>query len=210
LRTIAGYAEMLREAQMSRLDDEGRHMIERIIAGGRKMDRLILDILEYSRAERLTRKDTLVDMTKIAAQTAHDLQATYPQATFSAGELPKITADLTMVRQILANLIGNAFKFSSKSAAPRIEVGATMVNGVHEFYIRDNGAGFDQRYSGKLFNLFQRMHTEDDFPGTGVGLAMVKRLIEIHGGRISAESVPGEQTTFRFTLAAETPDVLAA
>jgi light-regulated signal transduction histidine kinase (bacteriophytochrome) len=146
-------------------------------------------------------------MAKLTAKVAQDLTPGYPQATFTADNLPQISADATMVEQILANLIGNAFKFSSRRSDARIEVGATTVNGIPEFFVRDNGAGFNQQYAGKLFNLFQRMHSEQEFPGTGVGLATVKRLIEIHGGRISAESVPGEHTIFRFTLA---PDAVAA
>ncbi|NBR28338.1 MAG: response regulator [Betaproteobacteria bacterium] len=205
LRTIAGYAEMLGEAQASQLSDEGRHMLDRIIAGARKMDRLIQDILDYSKAERLIRRDVPIDMAKLVPEVAQDLASQYPGATFEAvGELPKISADLTMVRQILANLIGNAFKFSSKRSSPRIEVGANIINGVPEFFVRDNGAGFNQKYATKLFHLFQRMHSEQEFPGTGVGLALVKRLIEFHGGRISAESEPDVKTVFRFTLAPET------
>jgi len=204
LRTIAGYAEMLNEAQASQLNDDGRHMLDRIIAGARKMDRLIQDILDYSKAERLTRRDVPIDMAKLVPEVAQDLAAQYPGAVFAAvGELPKISADLTMVKQILANLIGNAFKFSSKRSDPKIEFGANIVNGVPEFFVRDNGAGFNQKYAAKLFNLFQRMHSEQEFPGTGVGLALVKRLIEFHGGRISAESEPDVQTVFRFTLAPE-------
>ena len=182
-------------------------MLDRIIAGARKMDRLIQDILDYSRAERMTRRDVPIDMAKLVPEVVQDLASQYPGAVFTAGELPRITADLTMVKQILANLIGNAFKFSSKRADPRIEVGASIVNGVPEFYVRDNGAGFNQKYAGKLFNLFQRMHSEQEFPGTGVGLALVKRLIEFHGGRISAESEPDIATEFRFTLA---PDAVPA
>jgi two-component system sensor histidine kinase/response regulator len=205
LRAIAGYAEMLNETRSAQLGDEGRHMLDRIIAGARRMDRLIQDILDYSKAERMTRNDTLVDVANIARQVAQDLRATYPGAAFTLGELPRITADRTMVQQIFANLIGNAFKFSSRRSDATIEVGAASVNGVPEFYVRDNGAGFNQKYAGKLFNLFQRMHSEQEFPGTGVGLALVKRLVDFHGGRISATSVPGQQTVFRFTLAPETP-----
>jgi light-regulated signal transduction histidine kinase (bacteriophytochrome) len=181
-------------------------MLERVIAGARKMDRLIKDILEYSRVERLKRKGSVIDMAALAKHIAEDQLVAHPQAQFVLGDLPKITADATMVQQILSNLIGNAFKFSAKRADARIEIGAVSVNGTPEFFVRDNGVGFNQKYSGKLFNLFQRMHSESEFAGTGVGLAVVKRLIEHHGGRVSAESVPDEQTTFRFTLA---PDSVA-
>jgi len=205
LRAVAGYAEMLNESQAAKLDDEGRHMLDRIMAGAHKMDRLIQDILDYSRSERLIRKDTLLDMKMLATQIVEELRPAYPAAAFSLGELPGVTADRTMAQQILANLIGNACKFSAKRSDPHIEVGASVVNGVTEFFVRDNGAGFNQKYAGKLFNLFQRMHSEQEFAGTGVGLALVKRLVDFHGGRVGAESVPGALTTFRFTLAPDAP-----
>jgi signal transduction histidine kinase len=207
LRAITGYAKMLAAAESAKLGDEGRHMLDRIIAGAQKMDRLIQNVLEYSRAERLQRRDTQVDMAKLVAKIAQDLQADYPRATFVANDLPQISADATMAQQILVNLIGNAFKFSSRRSDARIEVGVTEVNGIPEFFVRDNGAGFDQQYAGKLFKLFQRMHSEQEFAGTGVGLAVAKRLIDHHGGRIRADSVAGVETTFRFTLA---PDAAAA
>jgi len=205
LRAISGYAEMLTETEGASLSAEGRHMLDRVKAGARKMDQLIKDILEYSRVERLQRKDSSIDMAALAAQVAQDQQVAYPAAKFVQGDLPRITADATMVQQILSNLIGNAFKFSAQREGAVIEIGATTVNGVPEFFVNDNGAGFNQRYAGKLFSLFQRMHSEQEFAGTGVGLAVVKRLVEHHGGHISADSVPGERTTFRFTLA---PDVV--
>ncbi len=205
LRTISGYAEMLGESLAAQLNDEDRHILERIIAGARKMDRLILDILEYSRTERLKRKDSMIDMTVMANQVAQEASVTYPTVTFIIGDLPQVNSDQTMVRQIFANLIGNACKFSAKRTDPRVEVGVSVSKGTAEFYVRDNGAGFNLRYAGKLFNLFQRMHSEQEFAGTGLGLAIVKRLIDFHGGRIQSESVPDQQTTFRFTLAPDTP-----
>ena len=205
LRTISGYAEMLGESLAAQLNDEDRHILERIIAGARKMDRLILGILEYSRTERLKRKDSMIDMTVMANQVAQEASVTYPTVTFIIGDLPQVNADQTMVRQIFANLIGNACKFSVKRTDPRVEVGVSEPNGTAEFYVRDNGAGFNLRYAGKLFNLFQRMHSEQEFAGTGLGLAIVKRLIDFHGGRIQSESVPDQQTTFRFTLAPDMP-----
>ena len=210
LRAISGYAEMLGEAEADRLTEDGRHMLERVIAGARKMDKLIKDILEYSRVERLKRRDSVIDMAALTRQIAEEQLVTYAQAQFVMGDLPAVNADATMVQQILTNLISNAFKFSAKRSDARIEVGATMINGTPEFYVKDNGAGFNQKYAGKLFTLFQRMHSESEFAGTGVGLAVVKRLIEHHGGRISAESVPGEQTVFRFTLAPDLAAIAAA
>ena len=206
LRTISGYADMLAESLGAGLNEDDRQLLERIIAGARKMDRLIQDILEYSRTERMKRKDSLVDIKSLAGQVAQELATSYPAVTFVIGELPQLNADPTMVKQIFANLLGNACKFSAKRSDPRVEIGVTTSNGVSEFYVRDNGAGFNQRYAGKLFNLFQRMHSEQEFAGTGLGLAIVKRLIDFHGGRIQVESVQDQQTTFRFTLEADKTD----
>jgi light-regulated signal transduction histidine kinase (bacteriophytochrome) len=114
--------------------------------------------------------------------------------------LPVVDADRAMLRQILENLIGNAFKYSARSEHPSIQIEVQPLAGETVFHIRDNGVGFDMQYAGKLFGMFQRMHTEGQFPGTGVGLAIVKRLIERHDGRIWAESEVGRGTIFFFTL----------
>jgi light-regulated signal transduction histidine kinase (bacteriophytochrome) len=207
LRAVSGFAGMLARSEADRLTDSGRKLLDRVITGALKMDRLIVDILEYSRTERATRKDTSVDIAKVAVRIAQDIAITYPHSQFTVGPMPRITADATMVQQILSNLIGNAFKFSARREDPHIEIGATEGDGAIEFYVRDNGAGFNMAYAGKLFKLFQRMHSEEEFPGSGVGLAVVKRLVECHGGHIRVESTPQVQTTFRFTLA---PDVNTA
>jgi signal transduction histidine kinase len=204
LRIINGYAKMLDESESANLSPEGRALLERIVASAQKMDHLIVDILEYSRVERAQRKDSEIDMAALAGQIVQEQKTAYPNAQFSIGELPRVTADPTMVKQIFTNLIGNACKFSAKRSDPKIEIGATPVGGVLEFYVRDNGVGFDSAYAGKLFGVFQRLHSYQEFPGTGIGLSVVKRLVEHHHGRVSAESVPGEQTCFRFTLAAGT------
>jgi light-regulated signal transduction histidine kinase (bacteriophytochrome) len=113
-----------------------------------------------------------------------------------------VSGDPAMLRQILANLIGNACKFSSQREQPLIEVGSLQQGGETVFFVRDNGAGFDMRYAGKLFGMFQRMHRESQFPGTGVGLAVVKRLVERHRGRVWAEAQPDKGAVFYFTLSA--------
>jgi len=201
LRIINGYTKMLEESEAANLSPEGRALLERIMASAQKMDRLIVDILEYSRVERAQRKDSRVDMAALAGQIVQEQKASYPNAQFTIGELPQITADATMVKQIFTNLIGNACKFSAKRTDPKIEIGATPVDGSLEYYVRDNGVGFDSNYAGKLFGVFQRLHSYQEFPGTGIGLSVVKRLVEHHNGRVGAESVPGVQTTFHFTLA---------
>jgi signal transduction histidine kinase len=124
----------------------------------------------------------------------------WPGATIAVGPLPTVGGDANMLRQIFANLLGNAFKFSAGRADARVEVGARRLEDGNEIFVRDNGAGFDPAYAGKLFGLFQRLHTESEFAGTGVGLAIVKRLVKRHGGDVRAESVPGGWTTISFTL----------
>ena len=201
LRVINGYAKMLEESEAQNLSVDGRVLLERIMAGAQKLDQLIIDILEYTRAERAQRKDSFVNMTTLAMQIAQEQKAAHPDAQFTIGELPGVTADAAMAKQIFSNLIGNACKFSSKRSDPKIEIGATIIDDVTEYFVRDNGAGFDSTYAGKLFGMLQRMHSYQDFPGSGIGLSVVKRLVEHHQGRVGAESTPGVQTTFYFTLA---------
>ncbi len=116
------------------------------------------------------------------------------------GELPSARGDPALLRQVWANLLGNAIKYSGGSAAPRIEIGGSRHQGMIEYVVRDNGVGFDMRHAGRLFEAFQRLPTAGGFEGSGVGLAIVQRIVRRHGGTISAESVPGKGATFRFTL----------
>jgi light-regulated signal transduction histidine kinase (bacteriophytochrome) len=123
-----------------------------------------------------------------------------PQAEVVLGELPHVKGDESMLRQVWANLISNALKYSSKVERPEISIGTVDANGQTAFFVKDNGAGFNMAYAGKLFELFRRMHSQDDFPGTGAGLAIAKRILERHDGDIWAESEPGKGATFYFTL----------
>jgi len=129
-----------------------------------------------------------------------ELAPTCPNSHISAGPLPVVQADPTLMGQVFSNLIGNALKFSARQSAPRVEIGMQEGPDGIEIFVRDNGVGFDAAQLDKLFAPFQRLHRAEDFAGTGVGLSIVKRLIERHGGRIRAESTPGERTTFAFTL----------
>jgi light-regulated signal transduction histidine kinase (bacteriophytochrome) len=164
------------------------------------MGELIDDVLEYSRVTRIDRKLEMVDMGEVAAEVAARLAAPYPDTRVSIGPLGHARADLAMVRQILENLIGNAFKYSAKVAAPAIHIDAEPVDGAIWYRIADNGVGFDMRYADRLFGMFQRMHPAADFAGTGVGLAIVKRLVERHGGQIEGDASPDAGATFRFHL----------
>src|SRR6185369_10136588 len=142
----------------------------------------------------------VVRLDVMVAEIVAELHYAWPATRVGIGHLPEVYADAAMLRQVLANLIGNALKFSGGRADAQMEVEANTVDNVTEVWVRDNGAGFDMAFGYKLFTLFQRLHSEAEFPGTGVGLAIVRRLVSRHGGSVRAESVPGGWTTFSFTL----------
>ena len=146
-----------------------------------------------------------MDVKRLAETIFADLSSAPDQkpARLICGPLPQAWADAAMLRQVLANLLGNALKYSSQREQPVVEIGATPGEGVHTFFVRDNGIGLDVACAAKLFEPFQRFHSPSDFPGTGVGLAIVKRIVERHGGRIWAESQPDAGATFFFTLPAK-------
>jgi signal transduction histidine kinase len=175
-------------------------MLDRIVANSSKLGALIEEILEYSRAAQKPLHRAPVDLGKLARSIATEMAGDHPAARVDVAALPLVEGDATMLHQVLQNLVGNALKFSAGRSAPRVEVGCSREGDEDVFFVRDNGAGFDMRYADKLFGMFQRMHSESQFPGTGVGLAIVKRLIERHGGRIRAESAPEAGATFYFTV----------
>ena len=200
LRAINGFARLLYENEYERLGEEARHMLERIQHGSNRMGELIDDLLDYSRAARVSLAPRAVDLDHLARDVAAELGEAYPAARFEVAPLPVIKGDSILLRQVLENLVGNALKYSSRRERPLIEIGCRAGNGAVEVFVKDNGAGFDMRYAGKLFGMFQRLHTDRDFPGTGVGLAICKRIVELHGGSIRAESAPDAGATFYFSL----------
>ncbi|MDO8932503.1 MAG: ATP-binding protein [Rhodocyclaceae bacterium] len=198
LRAIAGYSQVLIEDESERLSADGRGTLNRIIKNSNRMAELIDDILDYSRASRRELNRQPVDLDALARVVAAELAN--DRVRMQIGSLPTVSGDPTMLRQVLQNLIGNAVKFSSQREHAQVDIGCRQENGETVFFVRDNGAGFDMRYAGKLFGMFQRLHAESEFTGTGVGLAIVKRLIERHGGRIWAAAEPDKGATFSFTL----------
>jgi len=200
LRAINGYAHLLLEDSRDRWTAEERDFLNRVVRAANRMGQLIDDILEFSRVSRAEMKMAQVDMHGLAQACLDEQAGDYPAARIVLGPLPPAFGDETALRQVFANLIGNALKYSSKQEAPRIEIGAQEQEGETAYYVRDNGAGFSMEYAQRLFGVFQRMHTDAEFPGTGIGLAIVKNIVERHGGRVWAESVKGEGATFRFTL----------
>ena len=215
LAAIASFTGYLQQTEASALSEGGRHKLGRIAAGAERMERMIGDILACSRAERAEMQRRRIDLEPLVAEVVAELKDGWPATSVTIGQLPSVHADAAMLRLVLCNLIGNALKFSGGRADAQVEIFATRVSRrAVEVTVRDNGAGFDMAYSGKLFGLFQRLHSESEFPGTGVGLAIVKRLVSRHGGAVRAESVAGGWTTFSFTLgpgsAVEANDVARA
>lgn len=200
LRAIDGYARMLEEQSGERLDAEGRRLLGVVRSSSRRMGRLIEDLLEFSRLGQLEPAKTRVDMAALVRQVAEEFSATFPQAVVTIGALPEAIADPALMRQVWVNLLGNALKYSASAVPPRIEVGASAGVADTAYWIRDNGVGFDMRHAGKLFRVFQRLHRQDDFPGTGVGLAIVQRIVARHGGRVWADAKPGEGACFSFSV----------
>ena len=200
LRAINGFASILSANEMMALSPAGQDLLGRVVANATRMTQLIDDMLEFSRVTRATLKGTNVDLHNLAKQVAEELRDINPAAEVEIGPLPAVNGDRAMLRQVLANLMGNALKYSARKDQPRIEVGATSSEGETIYFVRDNGAGFDMRYAGNMFKLFRRLHRESEFPGTGVGLVIVKRIIERHGGKVWAESTLGEGACFHFTL----------
>ncbi|CAG0969351.1 partial Phytochrome-like protein cph1, partial [Rhodocyclaceae bacterium] len=203
LRALNGYARIIQEDEAARLSQEGKDMLARIWVNAERMGSLIDDILQFSRVGRTEMSLAPVDMTALAAGVIEELRAEYPAAAVQLEQIPAARCDEAMLRQVWINLIGNALKFSSRLERPEVVIGSEVVDGATAYFVRDNGAGFDMANAGHLFGVFQRLHAATEYPGTGAGLAIVKRIVERHGGRIWAESVPDKGATFRFTLAAE-------
>ncbi|HSZ08920.1 MAG TPA: response regulator [Steroidobacteraceae bacterium] len=202
LRSMDGFAGILESEFADQLGEEGRRIIGVIRSGSRRMDELIVSLLEFSRAGRGALELDRVDMTMLAESAAAETKAlhTRPQALIEISDLPAIDADAILIRQVWCNLIGNAMKYSAKRELPKISVSGHVADREVIYEVEDNGAGFDMRYADKLFGVFQRLHSSDDFAGTGVGLAIVHRIIARHGGRIWAQGSPDAGACFRFAL----------
>lgn len=200
LRSINCFSHLLAQGERERLSTDGHRMLARIETAGARLDRLIDSILDYSRAGLRDMVRRPVALRALAQEVFESLHPQYPHAQLIMGDLPTIAGDPTMLRQVLENLIGNALKFSVGATQPIVEINSRTADGEVIYYVRDNGVGFDPHYTDQLFGMFRRLHNDREFPGTGVGLAIVKRLIERHGGRIWPQSQPGSGATFFFTL----------
>ena len=207
LRHVAGFSDKLARHLGDAADEKSRHYMEVISSSARRMASLIDDLLVYSRLGRSALRLQAVDMQSLVAETRAILDAnvqsenTGHRVDWHIAPLPVLIADENMMRQLWMNLMGNAVKYSTKREVAKIQIGyEPMPDGGHYFTVRDNGAGFDMDYSGKLFGVFQRLHKVSEYPGTGIGLASVRRVLARHGGRVWAEGVVDEGATFHFVL----------
>ena len=202
LRIIDGFGQILLDDYVKVLDEEGKRTIKVIIDNTRKMGQLIDDLLRFSKLGRSEIRISTVNMNELVDDVFNELRTTgfSTTSTFNRHNLNTADCDRNLLKQVWINLISNAIKYSSGTVNPIIEIGMMKNTDKNVFYIRDNGAGFDMQYAHKLFGVFQRLHTEEQFSGTGVGLALVKRIIVRHEGTIWAESEIGNGATFYFTL----------
>jgi signal transduction histidine kinase len=210
LRHIAGYSRVLSQDYGSQLDAEGRRYLEKLVDGAQKMGHLVDDLLNLSKVRRQELSLEAVPLDSLLRQVVKELapECSGREIEWRIGDLFGAECDPGLMKQVFVNLVSNAVKYTRKRKHAVIEVGQTMLNDEHVVFVRDNGAGFEMQYVGKLFGVFQRLHKAGDFEGTGVGLAIVQRIIRKHGGRIWAEAELDRGATFFFTLG--TPEISPA
>jgi light-regulated signal transduction histidine kinase (bacteriophytochrome) len=202
LRAIDGFTRILLEDYESSLDAEGMRVCNVVRDEAHRMGELIDSLLTLSRLGRAEMQTAQINMMVLANSVFQELTLPEDRARidFQITSLPSTRGDVALMRQVWINLLANAIKFSAKREQARIEIGARQNNGETIYYVRDNGAGFDMRYADKLFGVFQRLHSEKEFEGTGVGLAIVQRIIRRHGGHVWAEGAVDQGATFYFAL----------
>lgn len=202
LRAIDGFSRILMEDYQEELDDEGKRLINIIRENTKKMGQLIDDILQLSRAGRQEMKISPIDLESMFKNIFEELKLSNEQRNvqMEIKPLPKVYGDRTLLQQVISNLLSNSFKFTSPRDPAIIEVGAEAGKKENIYYVKDNGVGFDMKYSGKLFGLFQRLHGQNEFEGTGVGLSIVQRIIRRHGGDVWGEGEVDQGATIYFSL----------
>jgi signal transduction histidine kinase len=202
LRRIESFSRAVQESQGDRLDDSGRHYLDRVREASQQMSRLIDDVLYLARVTRADMREHEVDLSGLVTLLLDRMREAEPERQVEVKVRPGVTvaADGQLLRIAVTNLLENAWKFTAKTQAARIEFGVTNAGGQPTYFVRDNGAGFDMAYASRLFGPFQRLHRASEFPGTGIGLATVQRIIHRHGGRVWAEGMLGQGATFQFTI----------
>ena len=203
LRAINGYAMILNEEFSDVLNDEGKRLLNVIYSNARMMGILIDDLLTFSKLGRKEILRSQINMNSLLENVWNEVCKMMPnKARFTYDQLPSVNGDNPLIAQVFVNLLTNAVKYSSRAEDPQIHVSCHTENNEHIFKVTDNGAGFDERYKHKLFGVFQRLHAAEEFEGTGVGLALVKRIIDKHGGRVWAEGEIGKGAGFSVSLPA--------
>jgi light-regulated signal transduction histidine kinase (bacteriophytochrome) len=202
LRAIDGFSRVLMTKFASNLEGDALRYLGLVRENTQQMGELIDDLLAFSRLSRQSLNKQLVDPRELVRIALHDLLKDQADQAIEVkiGDLPQFVADPNLLRQVFVNLLSNAVKYSSKRDRPRIEVGCLERDGEHVYFVKDNGVGFDMQYADKLFGVFQRLHPADEFEGTGVGLAIIHRIITRHGGRVWAEAEVDKGAAFYFTL----------
>jgi signal transduction histidine kinase len=200
LRAIDGYSRIFEEDFADRLDAEGLRLLAVIRSSSKKMGQLIDDLLSFSRMGRKPVDAAMVDMNLLVDDVWQEVSAGHDNVKLNKPSLPAVWGDRALLRQVLHNLLSNAVKYSSSKSSPVVDISAEKKADEFVYCVRDNGVGFDMRFYNKLFGVFQRLHTENEFPGTGVGLAIAQRVVVRHGGRIWADSKLGEYAAFYFSL----------
>ena len=212
LRALSGFSQALQEDCAAQLDDTARDYLNRIQNGAKRMGELIEGLLRLSRVSQVEISHEQLDLSALCSEVVEELRREQPEREVQVDIQPGVRGegDRQLLSDVLGNLMGNAWKFTTKTPHPSIGFGARPENGITVYYVQDNGAGFDKAYADKLFTPFQRLHHERDFPGAGIGLSTVRRIIQRHNGDVWAESSAGEGSTFYFTLHAARPDDAAS
>ncbi len=201
LRAIEGYTKMLEEDFYSLFDDNGKKWLSAVQDNTKKMNHLIDDLLAFARLGKKVIRKADIDMNNLIDEVLADLKTiTNHKAEVKVNNLHPIKGDYALIKQVVMNLISNAIKYSSKKEKPVVEITSEIKNNEVTYIVKDNGEGFDMKYAGKLFGVFQRLHTNEEFEGTGIGLAIVQRIIHKHGGTIHAEAELGKSAMFSFIL----------
>ena len=207
LRSISGFSGRILSLYQDRLDEEGKDCLKRISAAAQRMGKLIDDLLSLSRVSRAKIRHQSIDFSELAKSVNMELQLLDPQRAVCVKiqpDLPPAQGDPGLIRVVLQNLFTNARKYTAKSDSPQIEFGQTLIEGKQVYFIKDNGVGFDMKYASKLFGAFQRLHSDEEFEGTGIGLATVRRIMHRHGGEAWADAAPNHGATFFFCFHSRT------
>jgi signal transduction histidine kinase len=205
LRAVDGFSQALAEDFGPQLPEDGRHQLKMIRANAKRMGELIDDLLAFARLGRQPVRKQFVETEQLVRATLADLQTAHTgrQVEIKIGSLPSCKGDSSLLKQVWVNLLSNALKYTRRREKTEIEIGCVKTDGADTFFVRDNGTGFDMRYADRLFGVFQRLHREQDYEGTGVGLAIVQRIVNRHGGRVWVDAAVDRGATFFFTLEKE-------